>query len=54
MRYIEKRFECFYKLIEQILESDVNIDNKYDQIIENFKEIRRYDYLAKDEATKDF
>lgn len=52
-RDIEKRLECFYKPIEQVIESSVNIESKYDDIIFRLQEIRRYDHLAKDETTKE-
>lgn len=51
-REIEKCLECFYKPIAQIIESPVNIENNFDNIISQLKEIRRYDHLAKDETTK--
>jgi len=52
-RDIEKRLECFYKPIEQIIDSSVNIKSKSDDIIFRLQEIRRYDHLAKDETTKE-
>ncbi len=52
-RNIEKRLECFYKPIEQIIGSSVNIESKYNDIIFRLQEIRRYDHLAKDETTKE-
>lgn len=48
----EKRLECFYKPIEQIIESPINIDNNFDKITVRLKKIRQYDHLAKDITTK--
>jgi hypothetical protein len=48
----EKRLECFYKPIEQIIESPINIDNNFDKITAQLQKIRQYDHLAKDVTTK--
>lgn len=52
IRDIEKRLECFYKPIAQIIESPINIDNNFDKITAQLQKIRQYDHLAKEVTTK--
>jgi hypothetical protein len=48
---IEKRLECFYKPVAQIIENQDKINDRFDEITTQLQKIRRYDHLAKDETT---